>query len=62
MKTEVKPNLVASFSITVHAENYHTVTIDLAPDGARTHVTLSQDNNPTEDARQHSEKNWDLER
>ncbi len=40
-------------------ENYHTVTIDLAPDGARTHVSLEQDNNPTEEARQHSEKNWE---
>ena len=39
-------------------ENYHTVTIDLAPDGARTHVSLAQDNNPTEEAREHSEKNW----
>ena len=39
-------------------ENYHTVTIDLAPDGARTHVSLAQDNNRTEEERQHSEMNW----
>ena len=42
-------------------ENYHTVTIELAEDGSeRTRVTLSQDNNPTDEARQHSEKNWGM--
>jgi uncharacterized protein YndB with AHSA1/START domain len=30
-------------------ENYHTVTIQLADDGAGTKVSLSQDNNATED-------------
>lgn len=39
-------------------ENYHTVTIELAERGASTDVTLSQDNNPTDEAREHSEKNW----
>ncbi len=39
-------------------ENYHTVTIDLSEDGSRTNVTLAQDNNPTEEEREHSEKNW----
>ena len=39
-------------------DNYHMVTIDLAGDGEQTCVTLSQDNNPTEDARTHSEHNW----
>jgi uncharacterized protein YndB with AHSA1/START domain len=39
-------------------ENYHTVTIDLSEQGQRTRVSLSQDNNPSEDAREHSEKNW----
>ena len=41
------------------AENYHTVTIELAADGPRTGVTLSQDNNATAEARAESEKNWD---
>ena len=41
-------------------ENYHTVTIELAGDGARTNVTLTQDNNRTEEERQHSEKNWTM--
>lgn len=39
-------------------ENYHTVTIELSSDGSQTTVTLSQDNNETEEAREHSEKNW----
>lgn len=39
-------------------ENYHTVTIQLSPDGHQTRVSLTQDNNPTEEARSHSEKNW----
>jgi uncharacterized protein YndB with AHSA1/START domain len=39
-------------------ENYHTVTVDLEDDDSGTRVTLSQDNNPTEEAREHSEKNW----
>ncbi len=41
-------------------ENYHTVTIELADDGPGTRVSLSQDNNATEDARAHSEKNWTM--
>ena len=41
-------------------ENYHIVTVELSPDGGRTRVTLSQDNNPTEQAREHSEKNWGM--
>jgi uncharacterized protein YndB with AHSA1/START domain len=41
-------------------ENHHTVTIELSPAGpAATRVTLSQDNNATEEARAHSAKNWD---
>jgi uncharacterized protein YndB with AHSA1/START domain len=41
-------------------ENYHTVTIELAADGNRTRVDLSQDNNETEQARDHSTKNWEM--
>lgn len=41
-------------------ENYHTVTIDLADTNGATNVTLSQNNNPTEEAREHSEKNWTM--
>ena len=39
-------------------ENYHVVTIELSGDGQNTTISLSQDNNETEEAREHSEKNW----
>ena len=41
-------------------ENYHTVTIELSSDGEKTTVALSQDGNPTEEACEHSEKNWKM--
>ena len=41
-------------------ENYHTVTIKLTPKNGSTIVLLSQDNNKTEDERQHSEDNWTM--
>ena len=41
-------------------ENYHTVTIMLSAEGGGTRVSLTQDNNPTEEARSHSEKNWGM--
>ncbi len=41
-------------------ENYHTVTIELSGEGNQTRVSLAQDNNPTEQARDHSEKNWEM--
>jgi uncharacterized protein YndB with AHSA1/START domain len=36
----------------------NTVTIELSPPGAGTKVSLSQDNNSTEQAREHSEGHW----
>jgi uncharacterized protein YndB with AHSA1/START domain len=41
-------------------ENYHTVTIDLEGKGEQTRVSLAQDNNPTEEARDDAEKNWGM--
>jgi len=41
-------------------DSYHTVTIDLSSEGTRTRVSLSQDNNSSEQAREHSEKNWTM--
>ena len=42
-------------------ENYHTVTIDVVPKGEQTtFVALTQDNNATEEEKQHSEKNWGM--
>ena len=39
-------------------ENYHTVTYRLEPDRGSTRVTLTQDNNESLEAMEHSEKNW----
>jgi uncharacterized protein YndB with AHSA1/START domain len=39
-------------------ENYHNVTIELSVENGLVRVTLSQDNNPTVEAREHSERNW----
>lgn len=41
-------------------ENYHTVTIDLTSTGSGTTVSLTQDNNKTDEERDHSEKNWEM--
>ncbi len=41
-------------------ENYHIVTVELSSEGTRTIVSLSQNNNPTEQAREHSKKNWEM--
>ena len=41
-------------------DNYHTVTVELTADCNGTRVELSQDNNPTDESRQHSEKNWGM--
>jgi uncharacterized protein YndB with AHSA1/START domain len=41
-------------------EFYHTVTVELSESGGGTKVALSQDNNKTDEARQHSEKNWTM--
>ena len=39
-------------------ENYHIVTTELADIDGKTRVTLGQDNTLTEEARTHSEQNW----
>jgi uncharacterized protein YndB with AHSA1/START domain len=39
-------------------ENYHTVTYTLADQRESTEVTITQDNNATEEEKAHSEKNW----
>jgi hypothetical protein len=35
------------------------VTVRLSRKGDSTTISLSQDNNPTDEARAHSEKNWE---
>jgi hypothetical protein len=39
-------------------ENYHTLTYVLEPGGEGTHVSLSQDNNASEEEAAHSRDNW----
>jgi uncharacterized protein YndB with AHSA1/START domain len=39
-------------------ENYHTVRIEVVDVGPATRVTLIQDNNETEETKDHSEGNW----
>jgi uncharacterized protein YndB with AHSA1/START domain len=40
-------------------ENYHTLVYELDERGGVTHLSLSQDNNPTEEAAEHSRANWE---
>jgi uncharacterized protein YndB with AHSA1/START domain len=39
-------------------ENYHTLTYTLRPDGDRTHLELTQDNNSSVEEAAHSTANW----
>lgn len=39
-------------------ENYHGLTWDLSSEGNRTKLSLAQDNNATEKAREHSDQFW----
>ena len=39
-------------------ENYHTVTYNLSATDGSTEVTITQDNNASEEEKQHSEQNW----
>jgi len=41
-------------------ENYHVVTIELSEKGSGTYVKLTQDNNPDEESKDHSEKNFSI--
>ena len=40
-------------------ENYHTLTYTLEPSGAGTLLTLTQDNNPSEEAADRAKANWE---
>lgn len=39
-------------------ENYHTLTYEMTMRGAQTHLSLSQDNNASEDEVEHSKQMW----
>jgi uncharacterized protein YndB with AHSA1/START domain len=41
-------------------ENFHIVTVQLKETSNKVKVDLSQDNNPTEESRDHSQKNWEI--
>jgi uncharacterized protein YndB with AHSA1/START domain len=41
-------------------ENYHIVTIDLTKEDDHTHISLEQNNNANEEAKEHSERNWKM--
>ena len=40
-------------------ENYHTLLYELEDRGGKTHVSLSQDNNASTEAAEHSQANWE---
>jgi uncharacterized protein YndB with AHSA1/START domain len=40
-------------------ENYHTLTYTLVAEGENTQLSLTQDNNVTEDAQKHSQQMWE---
>jgi uncharacterized protein YndB with AHSA1/START domain len=40
-------------------ENYHTLVYELNENDGNTRVSLSQDNNPSEEAAEHSRANWE---
>ncbi len=40
-------------------ENHHTLTFTLTGEGTTTHVRLTQDNNPSEEAAMHSQGMWE---
>jgi len=41
-------------------ENYQTVRYELSSEGDKTRLTLTQDNNATQEAASHSEQNWKM--
>jgi uncharacterized protein YndB with AHSA1/START domain len=41
-------------------ENYHTLTYELADRGTTTHLSLSQDNNASEEEAEHSRGMWEM--
>ncbi len=63
---EVKPNTLLRYThwspmggSEDKPENYHTVTYELAGDDGKTNLTLTQDNNPTQEAADKmAQENW----
>ena len=55
---KAKPPQLLQYTHSSAGSGTHQVTIELSGDGAKTSVKLQQDNNPTDEARKHSEENW----
>jgi len=41
-------------------ENYHTLSYELTPEGSCTKLKLTQDNNASEEEKNHNDKNWKM--
>jgi hypothetical protein len=41
-------------------ENYNNVEYTLTQEGESTQLTITQDNNPTQESADHSKKNWEI--
>lgn len=41
-------------------ENYQTVHYELSPEGVGTRLTLTQDNNASQEEADHAEQNWNM--
>jgi uncharacterized protein YndB with AHSA1/START domain len=57
-ETQLQYDYYSAFSGPDVPENHHVITTDLSTESGQTRVTVTQDNNATEEVRAHSEKNW----
>ena len=53
-------NTTALSGLTDTPENYKTVRYELEPAGSGTRLTITQDNNATEEEARHSAENWKM--
>ena len=63
LEVEPRKRLVSTFwsalaGLPDTPENYKTVRYELAPEGDRTKLTITQDNNATQEEATEAEKNW----
>ena len=63
LEIEPRKRLVSTFwsalaGLPDKPENYKTVGYDLAPEGDRTKLTITQDNNASQEEAKEAEKNW----
>jgi len=65
LEVEPRKRLVSTFwsalaGLPDTPENYKTVRYELDPDGDRTKLTITQDNNSSQDEAKESEQNWNM--